>query len=88
MVLVRWKRFIGTSAFATLNHRHHRLRRAVMEPFFSLKKVRELEGRVKVQEGMWEDPLGKKVFGGERRRAETLHKLGVAEHRKAIGAAR
>lgn len=44
--------------------------------------------RVKVQEGMWEDPLGKKVFGGERRRAETLHKLGVAEHRKAIGAAR
>lgn len=44
--------------------------------------------RVQVREGMWEDPLGKKVFGGERRRAETLHKLGVAEHRKAIGTAR
>lgn len=43
---------------------------------------------VKVQEGMWEDRLGKKVFGGERRRAETLHKMGVAEHRKAIGTAR
>ncbi|KAK5104761.1 telomere length regulation protein [Lithohypha guttulata] len=44
--------------------------------------------RVQVKEGMWEDPLGKKVFGGERRRAQTLHKLGVAEHRKAIGTAR
>lgn len=43
---------------------------------------------VKVQEGMWEDKLGKKVFGGERRRAEVLHKLGVEEHRKAIGATR
>lgn len=43
---------------------------------------------VKVREGMWEDLLGKKVFGGERRRAETLHKMGVAEHRKATGTAR
>lgn len=43
---------------------------------------------VKIVEGMWEDRLGKKVFGGERRRAETLHKLGVAEHRKAMGTAR
>lgn len=43
---------------------------------------------VKIVEGMWEDRLGKKVFGGERRRAETLHKLGVAEHRKAAGTAR
>lgn len=44
--------------------------------------------RVKVTEGMWEDRLGQKVFGGERRRASVLHKLGVAEHRKAIGTAR
>lgn len=44
--------------------------------------------QVKIQEGMWEDRLGQKVFGGERRRAETLHKLGVAEHRKAAGTAR
>lgn len=44
--------------------------------------------QVKIQEGMWEDRLGQKVFGGERRRAETLHKLGVAEHRKAVGTAR
>lgn len=44
--------------------------------------------QVKVQEGMWEERLGQKVFGGERRRAETLHKLGVAEHRKAVGTAR
>lgn len=43
---------------------------------------------VKIVEGMWEDRLGKKVFGGERRRAETLHKLGVAEHRKQAGTAR
>lgn len=55
--------FIGTSAFATLDHRHHRLRRAVMEPFFSLKKVRELEGRVKVHV----EKLRKVVLGfGER----------------------
>lgn len=44
--------------------------------------------QVKVKEGMWEDRLGEKVFGGERRRAETLHKMGVAEHRKAAGTAR
>ena len=44
--------------------------------------------QVKVTEGMWEDRLGQKVFGGERRRAEVLHKMGVAEHRKAIGTAR
>lgn len=37
---------------------------------------------LRVKEGIWEDRLGQKVFGGERRRAETLHKMGVAEHRK------
>lgn len=37
---------------------------------------------VKVREGMWEDRRGQKVFGGERRRAEVLHKMGVEEHRK------
>lgn len=39
---------------------------------------------LRVKEGMWEDRQGKKVFGGERRRAETLHKMGVAEHRKTV----
>jgi len=37
---------------------------------------------LKVTEGMWEDRRGHKVFGGERRRAETLHKMRVAERRK------
>lgn len=37
---------------------------------------------VKVREGMWEHRRGQKVFGGERRRAEVLHKMGVEEHRK------
>ncbi|KAJ9662282.1 telomere length regulation protein [Neophaeococcomyces mojaviensis] len=40
--------------------------------------------RIQVVEGMWEDRLGKKVFGGERRRAEVLHKMAVAEHRKNV----
>jgi hypothetical protein len=34
-------------------------------------------------EGMWEHKRGRKVFGGERRRAETLHKMRVAENKKA-----
>ena len=38
---------------------------------------------IKVTEGMWEDRRGHKVHGGERRRAETLHKMRVAESRKA-----
>ena len=37
---------------------------------------------LKVTEGMWEDRRGHKVHGGERRRAETLHKLRVAESKK------
>ena len=43
---------------------------------------------VKVVEGMWEDKRGKKVFGGERRKAMVLHKMGVEAHRKATGSAR
>ena len=38
--------------------------------------------KIQVMEGMWEDRRGHKVFGGERRRAEVLHKMAVAEHRK------
>lgn len=38
---------------------------------------------ISVTEGMWEDRRGHKVHGGERRRAETLHKLRVAESKKA-----
>lgn len=38
---------------------------------------------ISVTEGMWEDTRGHKVHGGERRRAETLHKMRVAESKKA-----
>ena len=38
---------------------------------------------ISVTEGMWEDRRGHKVHGGERRRAETLHKMRVAESKKA-----
>jgi hypothetical protein len=38
---------------------------------------------IKITEGMWEDRRGRKVHGGERRRAETLHKARVAESKKA-----
>lgn len=38
---------------------------------------------ITVTEGMWEHRRGHKVFGGERRRAETLHKMRVAENKKA-----
>ena len=63
--------------------------RAISGPFaLPVKGTMGGVAEVKVQEGMWEDKLGKKVYGGERRRAEILHKLGVEEHRKAIGTAR
>ena len=38
---------IDGSAFATLDHAHHQVRRAAMNPFFSMRKVQELEGRVR-----------------------------------------
>lgn len=37
---------------------------------------------IKVQEGMWEDKLGHKVDGGERRRAEVRAKKRSEERRK------
>ncbi|KPI45945.1 uncharacterized protein AB675_477 [Cyphellophora attinorum] len=37
---------------------------------------------VTLTEGMWEDKRGVKKFGGERRRAETLFKMRVAERKK------
>ncbi|KAL4933601.1 mitochondrial 37S ribosomal protein mS41 [Aspergillus undulatus] len=37
---------------------------------------------IKVQEGMWEDKLGHKVDGGERRRAEVRAKMRAEERRK------
>ncbi|KAI1188284.1 IGR protein motif-domain-containing protein [Nemania serpens] len=39
--------------------------------------------RVTVTEGMWEDRLGVKVDGGERRRAEIRYKRRIAERREA-----
>lgn len=66
-----------------------RNQRAIAGPFaVPLKGSHGAAATVSVAEGMWEDRRGKKVYGGERRRAEVLHKLGVAEHRKAIGTAR
>lgn len=37
---------------------------------------------VSTHEGLWEHTRGRKVYGGERRRAETLHKLRVEENKK------
>ncbi|KAL2834519.1 IGR protein motif-domain-containing protein [Aspergillus cavernicola] len=39
---------------------------------------------IKVQEGMWEDKLGHKVDGGERRRAEVRAKKRAEERRKGL----
>jgi hypothetical protein len=46
-------------------------------------KEGESVARLKVEEGMWEDKLGRKVNGGERRRAQVLHKRRVEENNKA-----
>ncbi|KAK2768782.1 hypothetical protein FQN54_000638 [Arachnomyces sp. PD_36] len=40
-------------------------------------------GRLQVQEGMWEDKLGRKIDGGERRRAEVRAKKRSEERKKA-----
>lgn len=37
---------------------------------------------LKAVEGLWEHKRGRKIFGGERRRAETLHKMRVEESKK------
>jgi hypothetical protein len=37
---------------------------------------------VKAVDGLWEHKRGRKVHGGERRRAETLHKMRVEENKK------
>ena len=37
---------------------------------------------VEAVEGLWEHKRGVKKFGGERRRAETLHKMRVEENKK------
>nr|KMM69741.1 hypothetical protein CPAG_06055 [Coccidioides posadasii RMSCC 3488] len=38
--------------------------------------------KITVQEGMWEDKLGRKIDGGERRRAEVRAKRQIAESKK------
>ncbi|EFW14489.1 hypothetical protein D8B26_008334 [Coccidioides posadasii str. Silveira] len=38
--------------------------------------------KITVQEGMWEDKLGRKIDGGERRRAEVRAKRRIAESKK------
>ena len=37
---------------------------------------------IRAVEGLWEHTRGKKIYGGERRRAETLHKKRVEENKK------
>ncbi|OCT46829.1 hypothetical protein CLCR_02078 [Cladophialophora carrionii] len=37
---------------------------------------------VRAVEGLWEHTRGRKIYGGERRRAETLHKMRVEENKK------
>ena len=39
-------------------------------------------GVLRVKEGMWEDRRGRKIDGGERRRAEVRWRRAVEEHRK------
>ena len=56
---------IDGAAFTTLDHRLHALRRAAMNPFFSMKKVRELEGRVRVHIERMKDVLGAAGRTGE-----------------------
>jgi hypothetical protein len=48
-----------------------------------VKGTQGMAATISVTEGMWEDTRGHKVHGGERRRAETLHKMRVAENKKA-----
>ncbi|KAF7596186.1 hypothetical protein BBP40_003085 [Aspergillus hancockii] len=55
----------------------------IMGPF--LQPIKGTDNRaalIKVQEGMWEDKLGRKVDGGERRRAEVRAKKRSEERRK------
>jgi hypothetical protein len=55
----------------------------IMGPF--LQPIKGTDNRaalIKVQEGMWEDKLGHKVDGGERRRAEVRAKKRSEERRK------
>lgn len=48
-----------------------------------VKGTQGMVATISVTEGMWEHKRGHKVHGGERRRAETLHKMRVAENKKA-----
>ncbi|KAL5335243.1 IGR protein motif-domain-containing protein [Aspergillus crustosus] len=55
----------------------------IMGPFLQpLKGTNGSAALIKVQEGMWEDKLGHKVDGGERRRAEVRAKQRAEERRK------
>ncbi|PWY64279.1 hypothetical protein BO70DRAFT_391061 [Aspergillus heteromorphus CBS 117.55] len=57
----------------------------IQGPF--LQPIKGSNGRaalIKVQEGMWEDKLGHKVDGGERRRAEVRAKKRSEERKKEI----
>ncbi|KAK2802937.1 hypothetical protein FQN50_007182 [Emmonsiellopsis sp. PD_5] len=55
---------------------------ALKAPYLELIKGADgMAGRIRVIEGMWEDKLGRKVDGGERRRAEVRAKRRSQERR-------
>ncbi|KAK2796871.1 hypothetical protein FQN51_008961 [Onygenales sp. PD_10] len=57
---------------------------ALKAPYLELLKGTDgTAGRIKVHEGMWEDKLGRKIDGGERRRAEVRAKRRSQERRNA-----
>ena len=66
---------IDGAAFTTLDHRLHAVRRAAMNPFFSMRKVRELEGRVRVHVERMREVL---VAAGRREEVVDLFSLASA----------
>jgi hypothetical protein len=60
-------------------HRGSLIRGPFLQP---IKGTNGSAALIKVQEGMWEDRLGHKVDGGERRRAEVRAKKRSEERRK------
>jgi hypothetical protein len=56
------------------------------------KKVKPMAGThgsgvtIEACEGLWEHVRGRKIYGGERKRAEVLHKLRIEENKKAANA--
>lgn len=59
-------------------------RKKVRAPYMeAIPGTNGMAGRLVVKEGMWEDKMGRKVDGGERRRAEVRAKKRSEERKKA-----